>query len=327
MTHRKATLWLVAALVLVGPVTFGSPSREAPAPPGARTPEAGFPLAVTDDGGSSFTIPDKPVRIASLTLFTDEVLLDLVGPGRLAAVSIFGPDPDISNVAAEAVKVPASLRLAVEPILGLHPDLVLVADWSDAATVKQLRDAGLPVYVCATAHTVPEIRQTILSLAQIVGERDKGQAMVDAMDARLAEVSRRVSAVPQAQRPRVVDYATWGAAMGKGSSWDEIVRAAGLRNAVGDLEADTYGQVPLSKEKLVELDPDLLILPGWVYGDPKGAETFAAQVRQDPALAGLKALRTGRTYQMPERLKAAVSQYVADAVEYLAKAAYPELFH
>jgi ABC-type Fe3+-hydroxamate transport system substrate-binding protein len=47
---------------------------------------------------------------------------------------------------------------------------------------------------------------------------------------------------------------------------------------------------------------------------------------EDPALRGLRAVREGRVYQMPEGLKAATSQYIVDAVEHLARLAYPELF-
>jgi iron complex transport system substrate-binding protein len=112
--------------------------------------------------------------------------------------------------------------------------------------------------------------------------------------------------------------------MGRGSSWDEVVRLAGLRNAVGDLPVDGWGQVPLSKEKLIELDPDLLVLPGWVYGPEEGSEAFYAEVAGDPALRGLKALRRHRLLRMPENLRATTSQHIVEAIEFLAKAAYPE---
>jgi iron complex transport system substrate-binding protein len=48
---------------------------------------------------------------------------------------------------------------------------------------------------------------------------------------------------------------------------------------------------------------------------------------EDPALQGLSAMREGRVFQMPEGLKAAASQYIVDAVEYLAQLAYPHVFN
>jgi iron complex transport system substrate-binding protein len=146
------------------------------------------------------------------------------------------------------------------------------------------------------------------------------------METRLAAVAAKVSTISAQKRLSVMDYTTWGTSMGVGSSWDEIIRLAGLRNAVGDLTADQYGSVTLSKEKLLTIDPDILMLPGWVYGDPKGADTFYAAITGDPALKGLKAVKQGLVHRMPENLKTATSQYIVDAVENLAHYAYPDLF-
>ena len=146
------------------------------------------------------------------------------------------------------------------------------------------------------------------------------------MNRRLEAVWDKVGPLPASRRLRVLDYATWGAAMGAGSSWDELVRRAGLVNAAGGLAPDSWGQVPLSREKILELDPDILILPGWVYGDSAASAAFLRQIVEDPALSALRAIRQRRVYRLPEGLKGATSQYVADAVEHLARLAYPELF-
>jgi iron complex transport system substrate-binding protein len=201
-----------------------------------------------------------------------------------------------------------------------------VANWSEADKVTQLRDAGVPVYLVATGLSVPAIQEKIKTIGLLVDAQEEAEAMIEQMDRRLTEVRWAVSSIPEAQRLTVMDYATWGSAQGAGSSWDEVIRRAGLLNAVGEFAADEWGQVPLSKEKILELDPDLLILPGWVYGDPGGADAFYKQTVEDPALQGLSAVREGRVFQMPEGLKAATSQYIVDAVEYLARLAYPQDF-
>jgi iron complex transport system substrate-binding protein len=211
-------------------------------------------------------------------------------------------------------------------IISVQPDLVFVANWSEADIVAQLRDAGIPVFLIATGLSIPAIQEKIKRVAQLVDATAEADAMIGLMDERLSAVRSKVSVIPEAQRRAVLDYATGGSAQGAGSSWDEVIRRAGLINAAGEFSADEWGQVPLSKEKILELDPDLIILPGWVYGDPSGAGVFYKQTLEDPALQGLTAIREGRVYQMPEGLKAATSQYIVDAVEYLARLAYPQLF-
>ena len=291
--------------------------------PGA---EAGYPLSIRDDAGNLLVIPHRPQRIVSLTMFSDEVLLELVGPGRLVAVTSFAGDPAVSNISDRIGPLPQRLALHAEVILSLAPDLVVVANWSEAQAVDQLRAAGLTVYLSSSAISVEGIRGKIRAMAQLVGEKAAGEELLARMDGRLADLDRRLAAVPEGRRLTVLDYSAWGAAMGRGSSWDEIVRRAGLRNAVGDLPVDGWGQVPLSKEKLVALDPDLLVLPGWVYGEEGGAEAFFARVAGDPALRNLKALRNRRVVRIPERLRATTSQHIVESMEFLARAAYPELW-
>ncbi len=288
--------------------------------------EQGYPLTVSDDEGNRLVIPRRPQRIVSLTMFSDEVLLELVGPPRLIAVTSFAADPAVSNISGRIAPIPNRLEFHPELILSLRPDLVVVANWSDAQGVVQLRAAGLPVYLCSSAVTVPQVREKIRALARVVGEQRAGAELVARMDRRLAELERRLAAVPEGRRLTVLDWSSWGASMGRGSSWDEVVRRAGLRNAVGALAVDGWGQVPLSKEKLIELDPDLLVLPGWVYGEQGGAEEFYRRVTDDPALRGLKAVRNRRVLRMPENLRASTSQHIVDAIEFLARAAYPELW-
>jgi iron complex transport system substrate-binding protein len=320
--HSIRRLFLIAALFALAAASWAAGPTEPSGAPGA----AGYPLTVTDDAGSVVTLAAKPVRIASLTMFTDEVLLELVDPSRLVAVTTFAADPAISNVVEKAKAVPRKLTMNVEILVALKPDLLFVANWTEADKVQQLRDAGITVYLAGTGVTVAQVEEKIARVGLLVGEPAKAKKLVDAMNTRLAAVDKRLAAVPADKRLSVVDYTVWGAAQGKGSSWDEIVRRAGLVNAVADVAADEWGQVPLSKETLLEIDPDILVLPGWTYDDPKGAETFFAKTTTDPVLKALSAVKNGRAVMMPERLKTATSQYLVDAVEWLAKAAYPARF-
>jgi iron complex transport system substrate-binding protein len=342
-TFPAATLAVFAALAGLAAITFscspaGAPAQEEKSGPRqagprqAESPEpaglsAGpYPMQAVDDTGHTVRLNHRPESIISLTAFTDDVLLDLVDHRRLIGLTVFSDDPAISNVAGKAADVPRRLKINIEVILSLQPDLVFVANWSEADKVVLLRRAGLPVYLVSYGLTVPAIQEKIRAVGRLVDTGKEAEAMISRMNRRLAGVGDKVSAIPQSERLTVLDYATWGSAQGAGSSWDEIVRLAGLINAADRFAADEWGQVPLSKEKILELDPDLLILPGWVQGDPRGAAAFYRQTVEDPALQGLRAVREGRVYQMPEGLKAATSQYIVDAVEYLARLAYPELF-
>jgi iron complex transport system substrate-binding protein len=293
---------------------------------GSPSNTAVFPKTVVDDLGTSLTIPRKPQKIVSVTLPTDEILLALVDKSRLLGVTTFSEDTGVSNVASQVFDIPNKVTLNVEVLVSIQPDLVFVADWSKAEDVDQLRKAGLTVYRYKSPLTVMEIESRITRIGEVVGEEAKASALVEWMERRLSTVVEKLAALHENGRLTVMDYNTWGTSMGKGSSWDDIVRLAGLKNAVGDLAADQWGQVPISLEKLLDIEPDILLLPGWVYGDPGGSDAFYRSIVQSPALRGMRAVKTGRVYRLSEKEKTSTSQYIVFAVEDLAKLAYPDLF-
>lgn len=323
MTPLAATLLAagLAAGLLVGPAA-GLAAAQA----GAGSPAAGYPLEVTDGLGSRLTIPRAPRRIASLTLMTDEILLELVGAERLAAVTAMADDPGISNVAGRIGPAVARLTLNVERLLALAPDLVFLASWSDADSVRQLRDAGIAVYRVGSPRTIDAVRETIAEIGRVVGARQEAAALVRGMDEALARVRSRLAGLRPEQRVRVLDYDPSGSSFGRGSSWDDIVRSAGCINAVGELAADPWGKVGLSQEALIGLDPDVIVLPGWKWEDPQGARRAYERFASDPAFRGLRAVRGGRLLLADERHRLATSHHIAKAVEDLAAFAYPDRF-
>ena len=170
--HAKHLLFAALALSLLGAAAWAAGSGE-PHGDGNPVPSAGFPLTVTDDGGTPVTLAAKPVRIASLTMFTDEVLLELVAPRRIVAVTAFAVDPAISNVTAKAAGIPNKLSMNVEVLVSLKPDLLFAANWTEADKVKQLRAAGIPVYLTGTGVTFDGIAAKISRVGLLVGEPAK----------------------------------------------------------------------------------------------------------------------------------------------------------
>ena len=288
--------------------------------------QGGYPLRVVDDLDNELTLEKQPERILSGTLMTDEMLLGFVDKDRIVGVTAFSADPAISNVAAFVFDIPNKVTLNAEIYISLEPDLVFLADWTTAETVQQLRDAGLTVYLVKMPTTVAAIKETVLSIGTAVGEQQKAGQIVAWMEGELQRVADKVANLSEDQKKTVMDYGVWGDAMGKGSTWDEIINFAGLTNAVADLTPTEWGTVPISKEKLIDIDPDILVLPGWVYNEPAGPDAFFTQVVSDKALSELKAIKNKAVFRIPENHKSATSQYIVFAVEGLAKFAYPELF-
>jgi iron complex transport system substrate-binding protein len=105
-----------------------------------------------------------------------------------------------------------------------------------------------------------------------------------------------------------------------------VLELAGVENAAAALEPGDFGQVPMSKEVVVELNPDFLFVPGFIWGDPGAAEDFLRSVLEDPAFEGLTAIENEQVIAFPERLKGTYSHYLMDAAEAVAETVYPEYF-
>ena len=331
----KSLVWLAVVIMMLGILAGcgpGSPAStegaQAPTVPTAQTGAKGdsvqYPLTVKDFSGNELTLAHKPERIVSLTLGTDEMLLSLVESGRIQALSgKIAEDEGISNVAAEA----KSFRKAennIETIISLQPDLVFAASWMKKEQIQQLRDARIQVYLYGTATNLDEQKKVILEIARLVGEPAKGQAVVADMDKTLQRVADKVKGIQPENRLTVLDYNSFGSTKGKGTGFDDIAQRAGLINVAA--QAGLTGYPKISKEKIVELNPDVIVLPSWSYDKKQDPTNLAADLKKDQSLATVKAIKNNRVFMLPDKHMVSVSQYMALGVEDLAKAAYPDLF-
>lgn len=107
---------------------------------------------VTDSQGHKLYFKEKPQRIISTSISTDEILIDLVPSSRIAAFSRLVDDPGISNIVERAQSVGSRVDgQSSEAIMALHPDLILIPDFVKPEVIQSLRDMNLQVYVYKNA--------------------------------------------------------------------------------------------------------------------------------------------------------------------------------
>jgi iron complex transport system substrate-binding protein len=292
-----------------------------PVPGGFANP--GYPLTVKDATGTSVTLASAPKAIVSLTLTTDEILVDLVDPGRLRAIETFAADPGISNIAGFAQSFPTKITAEKERLIALNPDLVFVADWKEKEFVQALRDAKIPVFVFHSPDNFDQLKDAITQVATLVGEDSQGKAVWEGVDSRLAAVAAKVKAAG-GKRPTILSYSFWGSTYARGTSFDALVDKAGLVNAA--TQAGLSGWPQLSKEQVLALDPDIIALPSWSSDGKDDPGKFRDGFLNDPVFAGLKAVKNHRVFVLPDRHLQSTSPHMADGVEDLARVGYPALF-
>ena len=290
--------------------------------PGAftRAQDGTFPRTITDGAGNKVTLNAKPVRIVSVALVADEMLLALVDPSRLIAVTANSLDPAQSNIADIAVPIPNKLTTAdPEKVIALKPDLIVLSPFTDAGVIKQLKDAGAPVFLLGGLTSIKEIEDSIVLLGQAVGEEKKAASIVSAMEEKLKSVEDAVKGIDKPLT--VVYYGPDGYSVGGGSTIDEVIRRAGGVNAVvaGGVK-DMFPQ--LSDEFMVTQDPDVVLLAGFNSYSPGFVDKF----NKNPNFQTLKAIKNKRVVVANDAHVATVSQYIVEGVADVAAILYPDRY-
>lgn len=287
--------------------------------------EAGNGYTVTDVTGTKITFKESPKRIVSLSSSADEILLDMLPPERIAALTNLADDPGICSTTEKAKAVKTRVQSKnVEAILALNPDLVLMPDWLGAEKAQSLRDVGIKVYVYKTPVTLTEIKKSIVEIATVVGAREQGDKLVFAMQGKLDSVQQKLKKLPTDKKQVVVPLSLMGAFGGKGTTFDDICNYANVTNGISAAGIDKNAII--AKEKIVEINPDAFILPTWDFGKSGDAKNFINETMNDPAFKTVKAIKNNRLIQIHDAYLYSISHYAANAVEEIASAVYPEYF-
>jgi ABC-type Fe3+-hydroxamate transport system substrate-binding protein len=205
-------------------------------------------------------------------------------------------------------------RYGAETLIAMHPDLVVTHEWQAAETTQILRAQGIPVLVLPSARSYAEVRGTLEELGRTLGLEDRARATVEELDRR---VGRLREGAAGRKDLRVLEYAnngTGGWTAGADTTFDAMIRMAGLRNAAA--EAGLTGHVVLDLERLVAIDPDVIVA-GTPARDEAGSPTKDI-LEKTPALANLSAVKKGRVLVLSAKLLSADSPCLVDAAERLA---------
>jgi iron complex transport system substrate-binding protein len=315
---RGVARFALLAMLLVAACQPGSQSNGAtPATPAAGKPPAAspsaFPRTVVDGAGRTITLSSPPRRIVSQTLATDEVLFSIVDPARIVGVSTLARDPAYSNVVKQATALGAPAITSAEQVLTLRPNLVFVATFSRAEIVALLEQSGAPVYRLAGFDRLEDVKANIRRIGEAVGADAEAARLIATMDQRLAAVATRRARAP-GPAPRVLSWGPSGFSAGAGSTFDDIVRAAGAVNILATEGIKGFPRI--SAEQVLAWQPDFIV----VGINPGEREAVERALKANPAIAATRAMRTRRLVFLENHSLLAVSQYMVDAVEALAAA-------
>lgn len=293
----------------------------------ANTPPKAAALqgyTVQDDYGNRVVLKEKPKRIMTTHIYLDNMLLGLVEPERMLSVSK-NMDSDAKSFAHAGVAVIANkiTMPGIEAVLALKPDLFVVHDLIGEDKIKTYRDMGIPVYVVKIPTNIKAVQQEISSLAQLVGEEQRGRVLLAKMDKKLANIEANIPKSIQFSKSVVLVAGNHSFYGGKGCMYDDVCSYAKVRNGIADLGMEN-GQT-VSKEVMIEINPDYFFLTKSWTKDDKNDARLLKEFLADKSLQDLRAVQQKHVALIDEKYIFAGHQNCVWSVQRLAHAVYGDV--
>lgn len=247
-----------------------------------------------------------PQRIVSIGLCSDQLLLMMVEPERIASVTYSAAEKDSSFMAAAVGNIPLN-RAGIEEVIAFKPDLIVGSTYASRDTAHFLEELGYNVQLSTPPRTVEEVRQLIRDFGEWTGAQDKAQALVATMDARLQKIHQDNDDRPQRT---IMVYSPNGYTIGSDTLENEIFGEAGYRNL--SAEMGVQGFQTISMEQLVAAQPDFIQIDNYIYNQ----NSLASSYINHPVLK--EVVPMARRLYMPTTLRDCAGPMVVDAIEYLA---------
>ncbi len=247
----------------------------------------------------------SPQRVVSASLLTDELLLGVLPFERWSAVSYVVDYPASTPVHDEFPKSLPRTSGSAEQILSYRPDLVLVSDYSSAATAAQLEEAGVCVRRVTRSQTFEQLFERWLELGRWVGAPERAEARVKDEKRKLERLrsERRSETLRVLLLQGMFSY-------GSGTLQDECLRLLGLENVLGD---PRFGATPaLNVEQLLSLNPDTIFVAADVAA-PGAASS--EHLPEGVPWSLLKATEHHQVFAIPASWMASISHHALKACE------------
>lgn len=330
--HRLTLVGLLAAALAA---CGGAPAAQAPtaAPTSTPAPTAAptvaptaaptaapetTALTITDALGRQVALAGMPGRIVSLAPSVTEILFAIGAGPQVVGVTKFCTYPPEADALPEIGGF-STTSISVEAIVGLKPDLVIAGTTSQQPIVEQLEQLAVPVVVLAP-ESFEQVYANIAQAGYLTGHAAEASGVVDEMRARVEAVAATVASIPSDERPTVYweVYDDPLTTAGPATFIGQMIELAGATNSFADA-TENYPQV--SAEAVFERNPQVILGP-----DSQGMKLTQEAVGERPGWADIQAVRDGRIYLLDGDMVSRPGPRLAEALEALAAALYPEAF-
>ncbi|WP_339252020.1 ABC transporter substrate-binding protein [Sporosarcina sp. FSL W8-0480] len=313
-------LWLTAILatfLLSACGTDNAKKDDTPKTTQNDVAKEAFPLTLTDAVGNEITFDKAPETIVSMTPSNTEILFALGLNEEIIGVNDYD---DYPAEALEKEKI-GGMEFNVEKIVAMNPDVVFAHESGlsiGSEGLQQIRDAGITVFVVKNATNFDETYSTIETIGQATNKVAEAEKIISDMKAKVAEIIAKTDKVKAKNMKRVfieTSDAPEIYAPGKNTFMQEILEMISAENVVTE-----EGWVMISPEEIVNQNPDVILVMYSYVPD------IVESVKNRAGFADITAVKEDAVVQVDENKTSRTGPRLAEGLEEVAKAIYPEVF-
>jgi iron complex transport system substrate-binding protein len=318
-TRRLQAFLLIASMAVAAcgaapaPTPTLAPATPVPSAAPTATPVPPFPATITDDEGTTVTLPAAPAKIATLTPAATETVFALGIGDRLV-----GKVEDFSLYPPEAATVPDVAKFGsvdVEKIVALGAELVIAGgdNFNPPEAIAKLRSLGVPVLVFSPDPAT--ILDDIARIGLATGRPDEAATIAADIAAAFDEVKAATAALPKVRVFYELDASSGYFGPAPDFFGTEMIRIAG-----GDpLTSGTNGVYQIEAEQILAFDPQVILLADGAWG------MTAEQVAARPGWDVLTAVKDNAIRPIDDVVTTRPGPRLTLGIQALALAIHPDL--
>jgi iron complex transport system substrate-binding protein len=209
--------------------------------------------------------------------------------------------------------------ISVEKIIALEPDLVLAVGEIHQPVIEALEQLDVPVY-SLDPKSLDDVYTRIELVGRMTGHEEEAAQVVEEMKSSVAAVTEQVATIPQEDRLTVYWEVFDEPRMTAGPSTftGQLIELAGGVNIFADV-TEEYPQI--SDEVVIGRNPEVIM-----GADTMGEKLTIDKVAQRPGWDQIDSVQNGRIYLFDGDMVSRSGPRLAQVLEVMAEALYPDLF-
>lgn len=268
-----------------------------------------FISCISDNNSKHSNTTSCPKRIVSMSLASDEIVLDLINDERIIGVTYLATNQSLSNVFEKAKSVPNIVYPNLEQLISLKPDLIIIASYVDQDFITLIEESGIKLLILNDIQSIDDIKENINLIGKSVCEEHNAETLINEMNRKLKLFETKNNT----KHPRVLYMFPTLFTAGADTTVGEIIERSGGIN-IGK-KAGITGNKRISVEYILEENPDIIIVNNYNINEPN----FLEKIKSDKVLKNLKAIKNSQIHVVKTKHLTSVSHYVVKGIEDLSE--------